>query len=72
MTKEIHKIIQAYHYGCTMESGEAKLLGPWPHCLQNKLEFFQRQTKIKPKKEHAVRKDFCENKTESKNSNLKL
>ena len=21
---EIHKIIQAYHYGCTMESGEAR------------------------------------------------
>ena len=23
-----HKIIQAYHYGCTMESDEAKLLEP--------------------------------------------
>ena len=54
-----------------MESGEEKLSEPWPHCLQNKIDIFPRQTKIKSKKEHAVRKDFCENKSESKKSNLK-
>ena len=60
-----HKIIQAYHmYGCAMESGEAKLSEPWSHCLQNKIDIFLRQTKIKPKKEHALHNDFCKNKSE--------
>ena len=42
-----------------MESGEAKLLEPWPHCLQNKNRYFSQRNKNKPKKEHAVHKYFA-------------
>ena len=46
-------------YGCTMESGEAKLLGPWPHCLQNKLDFFRDKQKLNQKKNMQCAKIFA-------------
>ena len=52
-------------FGCTMEWGEAKLLGSWPHCLQKKVV-----VNVLRKKKNCTpcTKNFCKNKKANRKS----